>query len=231
MALDGTYTGLKASIADFLSRADLTAAIPDFITLAEAQMARRFVLRQNAGLSVPRRLVKRSDTSIALAQEYISVPSDMIGPLRFVLNSDPVRELDYYDGVAFEREKVRRARITTTVGPQIYTVVGEQFQILNVADQAYTAELVYLARWATLSDANPNWIIQQFPDAYLYGALLQSAPYLKNDGRLTVWGNFFTQAIDDICNADPMPTSKAKMRSDIPIMGRRYSAPNLLTNC
>ena len=38
MALDGTYIGLKASVADFLNRADLTASIPDFIALAEAQM-------------------------------------------------------------------------------------------------------------------------------------------------------------------------------------------------
>ena len=34
------YTGLKASIADFLNRDDLTAVIPDFITLAEAQINR-----------------------------------------------------------------------------------------------------------------------------------------------------------------------------------------------
>ena len=39
MALN-TYTGLKASIADFLNRDDLTSAIEDFITLAESQINR-----------------------------------------------------------------------------------------------------------------------------------------------------------------------------------------------
>ena len=34
------YTELKASIADFLNRDDLTAVIPDFITLAESGMNR-----------------------------------------------------------------------------------------------------------------------------------------------------------------------------------------------
>ena len=38
MALDGTYGGLKTSVADFLNRGDLASAIPDFITLAEAQI-------------------------------------------------------------------------------------------------------------------------------------------------------------------------------------------------
>ena len=32
-----TYNDLKASIADFLNRSDLTNAIPDFISLAEKE--------------------------------------------------------------------------------------------------------------------------------------------------------------------------------------------------
>ena len=39
MALN-TFTALKASIADYLNRDDLTAVIPDFITLAESQINR-----------------------------------------------------------------------------------------------------------------------------------------------------------------------------------------------
>lgn len=39
MALD-TYTGLKAAIASWLMRDDLTDAIPDFIMLAEARISR-----------------------------------------------------------------------------------------------------------------------------------------------------------------------------------------------
>ena len=64
MALDGTYAGLQASIADFLNRTDLAAAIPDFIVLAEAQMARRFVSRATGGMPIPRRLVQRAEVSV-----------------------------------------------------------------------------------------------------------------------------------------------------------------------
>ena len=35
-----TYDELKASIADFLNRSDLTNAIPDFISLAEKRLNR-----------------------------------------------------------------------------------------------------------------------------------------------------------------------------------------------
>jgi len=41
MALSN-YTELKASVADYLNRSDLTAAIPDFISLTEAKLKRRY---------------------------------------------------------------------------------------------------------------------------------------------------------------------------------------------
>ncbi len=45
MALS-TYAELKTSIGDWLNRADLTAVIPDFISLAEAQVERTLRTRQ-----------------------------------------------------------------------------------------------------------------------------------------------------------------------------------------
>ena len=41
-----TYTELKASLADWLNRSDLTTTIPDFISLAEAQIERQLRTRQ-----------------------------------------------------------------------------------------------------------------------------------------------------------------------------------------
>ena len=45
MALS-TYSELKTSVADWLNRSDLTSAVPDFISLAEAQVERRLRTRQ-----------------------------------------------------------------------------------------------------------------------------------------------------------------------------------------
>jgi hypothetical protein len=43
-----------------------------------------------------------------------------------------------------------------------------------------------------------NWILRDHPDAYLYGALLQAAPFLRDDERIAVWGGLFERAIDGI---------------------------------
>jgi len=66
MALS-TYTELKASVADWLNRTDLTTIIPDFIALAEAQIERTLRTRQ---------MIVRTTASIDT--EYSAVPADFL---------------------------------------------------------------------------------------------------------------------------------------------------------
>lgn len=218
MALDGSYDGLKAAIGDFLNRTDLVAVIPDFIRLAEAQMTRRFAGRQGQGLAVPRRLIQRADAEIDQDAEYIAAPVDFHGPVDFVLQSEPEIVLDYLDAANLQQQK-QADRVQGA--PRWYTIVGKELQLYPVADQDYTGELTYIARAPALSAANPsNWILTDYPDTYLYGALVQSAPYLKDDARTATWGALFTAALDDICNADPVPGEQSRLRSELPCLTR-----------
>lgn len=219
MALDGSYDGLKATIADFLNRSDLTAVIPDFIRLAEAQMTRRFAGRQRQGLAVPHRLIQRADAQIDQDTEYFAAPADFHGPIDFVLQGAPEIVLDYLDAANLQQQK-RADRVRGA--PRWYTIVGGELQLYPVADRDYTGELTYVARVPTLSAGNPrNWILTDYPDAYLYGALVQSAPYLRDDARTTTWGALFTAALDDICNADPVPGEQSRLRSELPCLTGR----------
>ncbi len=68
MALS-TYTELKSSLADWLNRSDLTSVIPDFISLAEAQIERQLRTRQ---------MIVRATASFAAAAEYGTVPDDFL---------------------------------------------------------------------------------------------------------------------------------------------------------
>ena len=221
MALDGSYDGLKASLADFLNRTDLAAAIPDFIRLAEAQMTRRFAGRVRQGLPVPRRLIQRADAAIDQGTEYIAAPTDFHGPIDFVLQASPEIVLDYLDAANLQQQK-QADRVRGA--PRWYAIVGGELQLYPAADQDYTGELTYIARVPALSAANTgNWILTDYPDAYLYGALVQSAPYLRDDARTTTWGTLFTAALDDICNADPVPGEQSRLRSELPCLTGRGS--------
>jgi len=51
-----------------------------------------------------------------------------------------------------------------------------------------------------LATNDPNWLLSLAPDLYLYGTLLETAPYLKEDGRIQTWGLGFSAALNDLNN-------------------------------
>jgi hypothetical protein len=57
---------------------------------------------------------------------------------------------------------------------------------------------VYYKALPALSANSTNWLLTAHPDVYLYGSLMQAAPYLKNDERLAVWGSLYTASIADL---------------------------------
>jgi hypothetical protein len=75
--------------------------------------------------------------------------------------------------------------------------------VLPAPDTGYTAELTYIGTLPKLSDSNTsNWILARHPDVYLYGALMQAAPYLRDDERVGLWSSMYTQAIEDMLVQD-----------------------------
>lgn len=194
MALDGTYTGLKASVGDFLNRKDLTAVIPDFIAMAEAQIFRRLM-----SLGPVLDMMGRSDATIA--SEFVTVPDDFMG-MRALYLTGSKKSLEVVDGP--EKITERKTLYPNQDGdPKVFAIVGRQLQFWPWTGSAsYPAELTYWKR-ATLSADNPtNWLLTLHPDAYLYGSCLQAAPYLKADDRLTVWANLLTTILADMVTAD-----------------------------
>jgi len=128
------------------------------------------------------------------------------------LRGDPARELAFKtpDGIA---ELWNDRSAGATVGkPFAYSVVGAEFQVFRVPDQPYTATLIYRQRIPALSDSQPvNWLLSANPDAYLYGALLQSAPWLRHDERVPMWTTAFEQILADIQSADIIETQAANL--------------------
>ena len=181
-----TYDELKDSIADFLNRDDLTSVIPDFITLAEADM--------NRGLRHWRQ-EKRSTAEIDT--QYSAIPADFMEAIRFYITSNDTSPLELIS----QSEMVdRRYRSGDTSGkPAYYAVTAGEIEVYPTPDGTYDAELYYYSRITALSASNTsNWVLEYFPDAYLYGALVHSAPYLKDDARLQLWAALYEQAIASI---------------------------------
>ena len=202
MAFD-SYTSLQSEIADYLARDDLTAKIPTFIALAEAKFNRGLFVRQ---------MEQRSTALIDLNSdepEYISLPLDFQSMRRVRVSSVQGKpRLDFKSGVQADEYRYQSGDVTGL--PKYFTVLGDEIELIPTPDAAYTVEMVYRRNVLALSADNPtNWLLQLAPDAYLYGALLESAPYTKEDERIAVWGAGLSTVIDGLNNLGMTSTFNA----------------------
>ena len=169
-----TYSELRTTVADFLNRDDLTAAIPSFISLAEAALNRR--------LRSPEMVTR---ATVTIDAEYENRPSDWMETIRYQVNTNPITVMEF---VTPEEAIIQKTKFSAAGAPLFFSTVGTQFQHVPAPDGSYTGELTYYARVAGLSDTNTtNWLLTANPDIYLYATLVQSAPYLKEDERIGVW--------------------------------------------
>jgi len=181
-----TYDELKASIASWLNRDDLTAVIPDFIALAESDINRR--VRHW-------RMEKRSTAS--LDTQYSGIPPDFVEVIRFQVTSGGTKPLEIISQDQLLQKKA--ARSNATGSPSYYAFTAGEIEIFPIPDGSYDVELYYYSSIPPLTDSNTsNWVLQYYQDAYLYGALIHSAPYLKDDSRTEVWAALYQNAINAI---------------------------------
>lgn len=183
-----TYAELKAAVSDWLNRDDLTGAIPSFIALAEADMSRKLKdWRMDVVLPV------------TLSGQYTALPSDWLATTRLNLIA-PSSRLDLASDGALAEMRFQRGDMAGK--PTHYAHTAGSLEAFPTPDASYAAEMVYRAKIVSLSDAAPsNWLLTSAPDCYLYGALMQAAPYLKDDARIGIWGGLYAEAITGLNEA------------------------------
>ena len=196
MAL-ANYTDLKASVADFLNRSDLTSVIPDFVTMAEADFNRTLRVRE---MSVR--------TRAPIDAQYVKLPADFLGMRNIDLLTDPVTPMTFKN---LQNLDIHRAG-DATGKPIYYSIVQNNIEFAPVPDGDYTIEIVYYQKVPALADNATSWLLDAHPDAYLYGTLQHSAPYLQSDERIGVWAGKYNQIIEQIITSD----EKAKFSGSTP---------------
>jgi hypothetical protein len=204
------YAQLQSNIADFLNRSDLTAVIPTFIGLAESQMERALRVRQ---------MIERSTAEIDT--QYSALPADFLEAKTFkITSSRPIQPVEFVTPEQMDNAEQLSAGANGI--PKNFTVIGNQIRVHPSPDATYDAELTYFYKLPKLSDSNTsNWLLASSPDAYLYGSLMQSAPYLKDDERVAVWGTLYNTAIEAIKTADQNASASGLVKARVKPFGAR----------
>lgn len=179
------YTELQSAVADFLNRDDLTATIPTFIDMAEASLNRDLRHWRNENRAIA-----------PVNSRYSALPSDFVEPIRMELADDKTRVtlMSHY-----EMQQQREITNDKVGKPLNYNITQGEIELFPTPDGTYNLEMYYYGKIPELSASNAtNTILTNFPDAYLYGSLIHTAPYLGDDQRTQVWASLYQNTISAI---------------------------------
>jgi len=186
MALD-TLGGLKAAVASWLNRGDLTTQIPDFLEAAMSDI--------NAQVR-HWRMEERAEAVLPAGDSILELPSDWREALAVHLQTSPITHLQpraRREFLAYQREA------TTTGTPAVYCLVGDEIHFAPTTAESVDVELHYVAATSLPSDdAEANWVIRHFPQALLMGALHYAYIYLMDDDRAELHRQRFAAAVQSI---------------------------------
>ena len=185
MALN-TYTSLKASIANWLNRSDLTAEIQDdFIKLTEADL--------NSKLRV-RSMIAQTD--ITINAETAALPTDFLQIRNFYILSGQTKTPLVYTTPA----SMDTTSGTSTTGlPTTFTILGDTLRFSPKPDATYTAKMNYFKKFPALSSSvATNYILENHTAIYLYGSLFHAANFLGgiNPQQIQTWQQMFATALE-----------------------------------
>ena len=198
------YGTLKAAIADFLNRDDLTAVIPTFIDFAHDKINRDLRTRQ---------MIARATANID--SQYNAFPPGFLQVRDIRLNTNPVQALEY---VSTEQQNQERGRNATSGRPRLFSVIGESFEVFPTPDTAYECEIAYYEKIPDMAaDADTNWLLTKSPDLYVYGSLVHSAPYLKDEDKIVIWQTLYR----DVFNSLTLEDEKSRFSGTTPRMRTR----------
>ena len=177
MALNGTYAGLLASVAEYLHRPDLAASIPDFVTLAESRISRDLRIRKQIVTTV---------LTATSGLRSVALPADWLELENISIASPVERQLIY---VTVEQLDSRYPQGGISGLPGVYTIEGDNVLLGPAPDSAYNVNLIYYARLPALATASTNWLMVNHPSIYLFAALAESAPFIGDDKRSQLWND------------------------------------------
>lgn len=188
-----TYDELKAAVASWLARDDLTIYIPDFITLFEAAACRKLKVRP-----------QETTTTLTPSSGVATLPSDYLGHRRVTWTGEPVHDLPYVTPPVYS------SYISAGEGvPTLFTIEGSNLRVAPSNDTALT--FTYYQKTAAVS-GTLNWLYTNHPDAYLFGSLCEANAFNKDVDPAGLWKARRDEVFNEIAMLDFNERSGMTMR-------------------
>jgi hypothetical protein len=205
-----TLSTLKTAIGDYLESSETTFTnnLNNFIKESENRILNLVEITDQR---------KNVQATATQSNRFLACPTDFLAPMSLAIVSS--NTYDYLDlkHPSFLREY---SPTTTSTGkPKYYSVFSQtSFSLAPVPDSAYVFELHYLHKPTSLTvgaDSGSTVLSQDYPDALLYGSLVEGAIFLKEtEQNIAMFETRFKEAIARMKNNSEGRDTRDEYRYD-----------------
>jgi hypothetical protein len=196
MSYSMTFSSLLDDLRRYLERgftaesdAIVFEQLPRLVTLAERRIARELKIQG---------FVNVVETLLQPGNPVYNKPDRWRDTISMRLPSGPLFARSYeYCRSYWPDESARDT-------PEFYADYDyNHWLIVPTPNTAAVLEILFYQQPMLLGeDVQTNWLTQYAPDALLYAALLEAAPFLKNDERLPTWQGMYDRAASALNGED-----------------------------
>jgi len=186
-----TYSELRTAVANWLERDDLSARIPEFIDLVESRIAQTIRVRSMETITAV--VVNATTRSFALPGGYKQMRRIFKQSTANSLPMEGRNSVDFWSLYGNLPE----------TSSAYFTIEGENISIAPLGSITQTFDVLYYKAFDTLSaDTDTTPLLADAPGLYLYGGLLEAAPFLGNDPRVLIWAQMWDDLREKVQAAD-----------------------------
>lgn len=238
------YEQLKNRVLAFIHRPDLKDAVEDFIALGELRMNRDLKMRGTLTQKHYRVLARRHtvslpsdylayvrtwqgrpflpeneiDHGLPVSADFETVrwedlPGTWADPFAETSGShaqahlDPAHQIDFVDPERF----LLKASPGT---PRQCTINGHHLILQCPVTSTTDITLQYVRKLQLSKDQPKNYILREYPDVYLYAALLETPLWTHQKGWLAIWQDRYDRAITSINDVESRFNSHKNLRNN-----------------
>jgi hypothetical protein len=165
------YAELQTAVSNWLKRSDLSSYTPDLILLGEKWIFRHARVRE-----------METALSVNISSGVAAVPGDFIALKHARVSGTPATPLEIRPASWIYAAYPNRGEGAL---PQFIGVDGSSF-IFGPAPGSYSVLGTYYASLTSIQ-SSANALFTACPDLYLFAALCEAEPFLKNDARVALW--------------------------------------------
>lgn len=195
-----SYATLKTAMPTWMARDDATdAQLSEFVAVFEGR----------ANVELPIRTAEVNTTLTgSTSSRQLTLPSDFLEPVALFLTTFGTQQrLSPIISGTYELD-------TSDSVPSAWAINGSNIDLDVPCDQAHTFTLRYRMKLLNLATTDPNWLLTNYPNVYLWGSLIEFATWDRDPDAINLYTARYEQARDGVAWLESRAKAMAPLRVD-----------------